>query len=310
MNLEFISELASKLKIDRIELVEKDVLLHQILIDLSKDLFFSKNFVFKGGTCLIKYHLGYFRFSEDIDFTWKDQSRFRGSVKAVRRELSPLIDQVGKILESIAEKRGLDFKCVKSDNRYVELGGGNKTCTFKIWYNPLEKRNTSYIKVQINFVEIIHNQHEEAKLHSMPHKRDEEMAALYDEYNEYSEDIPFSVYSVKEILSEKIRAILTRKGRKARDFLDIYFIQKQFNIKPSDVEKQSLEKINHTLEHYDKYQKNLENKKKQIEDNDIFEWGMEKDLLLKNVDETDFKKFLDEFMQYLKELIKKLDING
>lgn len=307
MNLEFISALASKLGIDRVELVEKDVLLHQILTDLSKDPFFSKNFVFKGGTCLIKHHLGYFRFSEDIDFTWKDQSRFRGSVKTVRRELSPVIDQVGKIMESVAEKRGLDFKCVKSDNRYVELGGGNKTCTFKIWYSPLEKRNTSYIKVQINFVETVHTQHEEAKLRSMPHKKDEEMAALYNEYNEYSDDIPFSVYSVKEILSEKIRAILTRKGRKARDFLDVYFIQKQFNIKPSDVEKQSLEKINHTLEHYDKYRKNLENKKKQIEENNIFEWGMEKDLLLTNINEADFEKFLGEFMGYLKKLVKKLD---
>jgi len=309
MNLEFISALASKLKIDRIELVEKDVLLHQILNDLSKDPFFSKNFIFKGGTCLIKHHLGYFRFSEDIDFTWKDQSRFRGSAKTVRRELSDLIDQVGKILESIAEKRGFDFRCVKSDNRYVELGGSNKTCTFKIWYNPLEKRNSTYIKVQINFVEIVHNQHEEAKLHSIPHKRDEEMAALYNEYDEYSKDVPFSVYSVKEIMSEKIRAILTRKGRKARDFLDIYFIQKQFNIKPSDVEKQSLEKISHTLQLYNKYRNNLDTKKKQIEENNIFEWGTEKGLLLKEIDEADFKKFLDEFIQYLKELIKKLDID-
>lgn len=44
MNLEFISELASKLKIDRIELVEKDVLLHQILTDLSKDYGFIPSF--------------------------------------------------------------------------------------------------------------------------------------------------------------------------------------------------------------------------------------------------------------------------
>lgn len=48
MNLDFISRLASKLNIDRVELLEKDVLLHQILTDLSQDEFFSKNFVFKG----------------------------------------------------------------------------------------------------------------------------------------------------------------------------------------------------------------------------------------------------------------------
>ena len=63
-SLDFVTQLSPTLKIKRADMVERDVILHQILTDLSNDGFFSKNFLLKGGTCLIKYYLGYFRFSE------------------------------------------------------------------------------------------------------------------------------------------------------------------------------------------------------------------------------------------------------
>jgi len=44
----------------------------------------------------------------------------------------------------------LDFKCVKSNPSYVELGGSNKFCTFKLWFDS-EFWEHSFIKVQINF---------------------------------------------------------------------------------------------------------------------------------------------------------------
>lgn len=123
ISLDFVARLSSALGIERMHMVERDVILHQILTDLSNDKFFSKNFLFKGGTCLIKHRLGYFRFSEDADFTWKDQSKFRGkTAKEVRNELSPTIDAAGKNLEQIASTRKLDFKCSKNDTNYVDLG--------------------------------------------------------------------------------------------------------------------------------------------------------------------------------------------
>jgi len=72
--------------IEQTDMLEKDLILHQILTDLSQNEFFSNNFVFKGGTCLTKCYLGYYRFSEDIDFTWKDQTIFEGkSQTQIRR---------------------------------------------------------------------------------------------------------------------------------------------------------------------------------------------------------------------------------
>ena len=149
---EFIGEVSKRLGLNA-DLLEKDFILHTMLLDLSKTGF-SKEYAFKGGSCLIKHYLGYYRFSVDLDFTFLDQSVFKGlSQKAIRRLLSERIDSIGKLFEIIAERRGLKFKCDKRDRRYVELGGGNKFLTFKFWF-PTPDIET-FVKVQVNFVEDI-----------------------------------------------------------------------------------------------------------------------------------------------------------
>jgi len=105
---DFVNEVAGVLNIKRKDLIEKDLILHQILTDLSKDDFFAPNFLFKGGTCLIKCYFGYLRFSEDIDFTWRDQSVFKGmSGKRIRSHLSKVIGKTAGVFEDIANERGL-----------------------------------------------------------------------------------------------------------------------------------------------------------------------------------------------------------
>jgi predicted nucleotidyltransferase component of viral defense system len=122
VRLAFVNEVSKRTGVRRVDLIEKDSLLHEMLADISQSPFADK-LLFKGGTCLIKGYIGYFRFSEDIDFTWRDQSVFEGlSQKQLRRRLSGLIDDVGKLFEEISARRGLDFRCVKGDRNYVELG--------------------------------------------------------------------------------------------------------------------------------------------------------------------------------------------
>ena len=58
------------------------------------------------------------------------------------------------ILEKSASKLDLDFKAEKRDKRYVEFGGGNKFATFKLWYKSIVLDAQSFIKIQINFVEL------------------------------------------------------------------------------------------------------------------------------------------------------------
>ena len=53
MRADFVNEVARVLKISRRDLIEKDLILHQILAGLSQDNFFAENFLFKGGGALI-----------------------------------------------------------------------------------------------------------------------------------------------------------------------------------------------------------------------------------------------------------------
>lgn len=306
MRIDFVNALGQKLAIQRSDLIEKDIILHQILTDLSKDDFFSKNFVFKGGTCLIKCYYGYKRFSEDIDFTWKNQRVFKGqSQNQTRGYLSGVIDTIGKTFESIAKRRGLEFECAKSDRHFVELGGSNKLCTFKIWYDSDVLGRKSFIKVQINFVEDMCFRVKAGRLKSMLTRQDAELRALYSEYAEYSRAVRFNIYDLREILSEKVRAILTRRGMKARDFVDVYLIQKNYKIKPEDVEKCAAEKIGLALKLYARFKSNFAQKRRLINSGRMFEWGAERELLISDIDEKDFYAFLAGFETFLKKVTKE-----
>lgn len=306
MRKDFVNEVAQVQRVKRTDLIEKDLILHQVLFDLSKDQFFHENLAFKGGTCLAKCYLDYFRFSEDIDFTWKNQSVFEGkSQKEIRKYLSKVIDSIGEVFEEIAKKRGLDFKCLKDNRSYVELGGGNKTCTFKIWYQSEVLGRKSFLKVQMNFVEKLYFPLKSAELGSFLPEEREELTLLFPEFKEYTQKILFDVYDVREILCEKIRAILTRKGVKARDFLDVYLICREFRIELEDVYDCSVEKIRFTLCLYERYRKNLEDKKTLVM-SAPFTWGEEKGLLLKAIDEKEFYKFLEKLKKFLKKVIGEL----
>jgi hypothetical protein len=309
MRLPFVNEASKRTGVKRVDLIEKDVLLHEILTDLSHSSF-AADFLFKGGTCLIKGYIGYFRFSEDIDFTWLDQSVFEGlSQKQLRSHLSSLIDDVGKLFEEISARRGLDFRCVKSDRNYVELGGSDKICTFKLWYESETLKRRSFIKVQINFVEKLLYPPKTVELRSLLTDADartkRELGLLYSEQSGYLKAVPFRVYDAREVLAEKIRAILTREGVKARDYLDVYIIGKRLGHRPEDVFGQSLDKIRFTLGMYEKYRRRFEEKKGAL-GAVPFAWGEERGLVLEDIDETEFYEFLKTFNEFISKVIDDL----
>jgi predicted nucleotidyltransferase component of viral defense system len=57
MRKDFLNEVAKNNRIKQTDLMEKDLILYQILTDLVHNDFFFKNFLFKGGICLTKYCL-------------------------------------------------------------------------------------------------------------------------------------------------------------------------------------------------------------------------------------------------------------
>lgn len=54
--------------------IEKDYVISWLLWGISQNQFLCENLIFKGGTCIKKIHIEDYRYSEDMDFTLKDDT--------------------------------------------------------------------------------------------------------------------------------------------------------------------------------------------------------------------------------------------
>src|SRR3989344_2855181 len=100
INKELTDFISGRLKIVNRDLIEKDIILTKILFHLMQDKSFSQNYAFKGGTCLTKCYLGYYRFSEDLDFTYLNQKDFTEKSKnKLRGRMSEKINKLGELIE-------------------------------------------------------------------------------------------------------------------------------------------------------------------------------------------------------------------
>jgi len=302
----FIGHIGDKLGIEKRDLIEKDILLQIILNELTKNKDFSENYAFKGGTCLTKCYLGYYRFSEDVDFTYLNKDEFKNkSEKQTREVLSAKIDNLAKMIHEISNKKGYDFKPDKKDSKYIKFGGSNKFVTFKIWYDSIILNEPSFIKVQINFIEKLNYEVKELPaIFILGNKDKKEIELLFNDYSYLLNPLKIKVYDLKEILIEKVRAILTRRGIKARDFVDVFLITKKDKLELNDFKKEIIEKISDMLK-FEKYSQNLKNKETQFNEDLIL--GEEEALMLIPIDK-DFPKFLKEFNVFLQKIIKELKL--
>ena len=129
------------------KLMEKDYHLTSILHRISEKKI--KDFVFKGGTCLNKCYLGFYRLSEDLDFVYnqdvKDLTKLqiKKILDGLRRELFEILNELG-------------FKTSK------ELGKGWKMLTSKEGpkiagleiitnYSSIIDESVQIIKLEISF---------------------------------------------------------------------------------------------------------------------------------------------------------------
>ena len=307
INRELTDFISKRLNIASRGFIEKDIILSKLLFYLTQDNNFFQNYAFKGGTCLTKCYLGYYRFSEDLDFTYLTQKDFEGkSNTKIREVMSDKISQLGELIEVIAKKLDLDFKMEKENKRYFQFGGSNAFVTFKIWYNSKESKNETFVKIQVNHIEKLKYAVKELDVNFIVPKN---LKKDFSFISQKDADILLSpinikAYDLREILIEKVRAILTRRGIKARDFVDVFLIIQKEKLDLNDFKKEIIEKISPALK-FEKYALNIKSKETQINDNLIL--GEEEALMLIPIDKG-FPKFLKEFNIFLKEIIKELGI--
>jgi len=205
------------------DIIKKDLLLTLILAEFEK-LGLGKELIFKGGTLLSRNYLNYHRFSEDLDFVFKDSNSIRELTRHAReRKVKAFLDIFVPKLKEVADALGLDFSTNRSDKKYCKMLTGRTVYTFKIYYSDV-----NFIKVEINFIEKIINTPEKVSIKAITDFFDSKkmlyvLGLAYQNFNVLS-------YSLEEIKLEKYRAVLTRKYLQERDLFDLFLIKNSLDI--------------------------------------------------------------------------------
>ncbi|MEI8174298.1 MAG: nucleotidyl transferase AbiEii/AbiGii toxin family protein [Deltaproteobacteria bacterium] len=192
----------------RPELIEKDYFCSLILAHLHAA---SNNLVFKGGTCLGKVHLNFFRLSEDLDFCVLSPNLRK---RAVRQDcISPLKVAVESLPAGIPGLAVLD-----------PLIGRNKSTQYiaVVSYTSLFRKKQGTLKIEIAL--------REGLLRDPVHGSARTL--LRDAFTGESALPPFLVQSIEflEALAEKTRAALTRLPPAIRDFFDLDYANQNLRL--------------------------------------------------------------------------------
>ena len=216
---QYINEIKRRMNLNvRDEIIKKDLLLTLILAEFEK-FGLGKELIFKGGTLLSRNYLNYHRFSEDLDFVFKDSMNIRDLPRNAReRKVKTFLDYFTPELKKVTNALGLDFSTDRSNKKYCHMLSGRVVYTFKIYYS-----DTQFIKVEINFIEKLTNKPEKVSIKSITDFFDSknmlyELGLSYQNFNVLS-------YPIEEITLEKYRAILTRNKLKERDLFDLFLIK-------------------------------------------------------------------------------------
>jgi len=310
----FANFVSKKVGIKNIDLVEWDYIIHTILKELEKDPHFRENYVFKGGTCLVKCHLGYYRFSRDLDFAYRNSEELQDLSRSnLRRFLSEETGKIAEMLNCIAKDLGLDFRYKDHDDfnnhRYFSFLIGPGWFREIIAYSPAGEK----IKLEFNYAEKLAFKPKTAKAHTLlSWKKAELEVEDYEKYIEFLGNyypIKVSAYQDREILIEKVRAILTRREFKLRDLYDLYKLHQAKGLKIKKYEKQITMKIENYLRLSNNARENLLKALEELKREDylnVLKPEVEKDavLIVEKFDKDTFFEFVESLRRELLELIE------
>jgi len=295
IDLEAVRRLSTKTKFSP-GLLEKDYHLTRILHKIAEKQI--KDLVFKGGTCLNKCYLGFYRLSEDLDFVYNKDTK-----SLSKTQIKQMVDKLRRDLFEILNGSG--FATSK------ELGKGWKMLTSKVKpkivgleiitnYNSLIDNSVQTIKLEISF---------RNKLRK-PTKRKPINHKFFDALGQplLKENVEIEVIDLAESFAEKFRALVIRKNIAIRDIYDIYFILKNSITK---INKEMIDliliKINESKdegfskEDLIRFIENLDFKLSELDEKEVSS-------ILKSDEKVDVKKMIQviiEAFQYARKNMKK-----
>jgi predicted nucleotidyltransferase component of viral defense system len=195
-------------------LLEKDYYI-TILLEGIQSL--SDELVFKGGTCLSKVYYSYYRLSEDLDFSMRLPA---GDItRSMRRDLmKPVKDK----LRDLAEERGMTAVGIDKAGRNL-----SRQYVFLLDYGSVVTEKNQSIKLEIGrrfnpYLPVLKKKVNHTFLHPFTKE------PLFDAGR-------VNCFSLKELVSEKLRAAATRVEIASRDFYDLgHLIKVGFNFSDPD----------------------------------------------------------------------------
>jgi predicted nucleotidyltransferase component of viral defense system len=190
--------------------VEKDYVLGWILHGISQHPDLGDSWLFKGGTSLKKCFFETFRFSEDLDFTLKQETHL--SPDYLRKTFHEIADQLYEETGIEFSKEMFKFKIRPKESAGISVEG-------QVHYNgPLRrKQGVASIKLDLTNDEIIVVNSERKRVHH-PYT------------DELSGGIWTHCYAFEEVVAEKIRALAQRA--RPRDVYDVvHFFRNRAMIK-------------------------------------------------------------------------------
>ena len=274
------------------KLLEKDYHLTRILHKISEKKI--KDLVFKGGTCLNKCYLCFYRLSEDLDFVYNQDVKNQSKM-----QIKKILDKLRRELIEILNE--LEFKTSK------ELGKGWKMLT--------SKENPKIVGLEIitNYVSLIDDSLQIIKLEISFRKKlrkPTRMKAINHKFIDVlgepilKKDVEIEVIDLFENFAEKFRALVIRKNIAIRDIYDIYFILKNSVLKINkEIISLILIKINEskkekfTKEDLIRFIKDLDSKLSDLNEKEISS-------LLKSAEKVDVKSMIPVIIKAF------LDIEG
>jgi len=159
----------------------------------------TRDWVFKGGTSLKKCFFETFRFSEDLDYTLKDNALF---------DVNLLLRVFTEIATLLTENVGIEFFPDRFKFKIIDKGNGRFSAQGKIHYNgPLRRaRGVATVKLDLTSNEI---------LVLTPVRR----SVQHPYSDEPAQKIYANCYAFEEVVAEKIRALAQRI--RPRDLYDV-----------------------------------------------------------------------------------------
>lgn len=157
---------------------------------------------FKGGTALKRCYIGNYRFSEDLDFTL-----------ATPVSLEDILGRLGLVYARVREQCGIVFAFDRQDRQ-----SHVNSYTFYLKYEgPLPSGND--VKVDITIREhLAFPLVQRAVLRSYP------------EFADIPEDRNMQVYSLEEIVTEKVLALADKARNEPRDLYDLWYLTSNLGV--------------------------------------------------------------------------------